>query len=55
MTSWEYEKIQADLTRLLNSDRRRLNRKEREIWKEAILAAKSCLSNFNPDKKGDKV
>lgn len=55
MTSEEYQKIQNDLSHLMETEvleHKWYNAKERKIYKESVLACKSVLSKYNPDKKG---
>ena len=55
MTAAEYQGIQRCLSALLARDRmriRQLSGKRAEGYEEAVLAAKSVLSDFNPE-KGD--
>lgn len=63
MTKKEYERIQEALTRHLEAkmDRGnirnaycRMNRKEREVYRQAILAAKSVVSNSVVIERGAK-
>lgn len=55
MTYPEYENIQNDLSRHLDRIMRfgkyQMTRKERDAYERAILAAKSVLSNYNPERK----
>lgn len=53
MTSYEYQKIQKDLSYLMNPEvlkHKWYNAKERDIYKQAVLACKSVLSKYNPEK-----
>ena len=55
MTVAEYQEIQRSMSALLARDRMRLKQlsgKRAEGYEEAVLAAKSVLSNFNPEKGG---
>lgn len=53
MNKSEYDKIQTNLTALMDNDRmklKHLNAKERDAYKLAVKACKSVLSNYNPSK-----
>ncbi|MGN1113472.1 MAG: hypothetical protein ACI4RP_09725 [Acutalibacteraceae bacterium] len=55
MTSEEYQKIQKDLSHLLEPEVLRwkyYNADEMNVYKNAVLACKSVLSKYNPYKKG---
>lgn len=57
MTPSEYQSIQQALTDLMENDRKlrySFNSKERQAYKTAVLACKSVLSSYNPEKKGGK-
>lgn len=55
MTKSEYQEIQRQLTALLsrnNMKYKQLTGKRAEGYEQAVLAAKSVLSNFNPEREG---
>jgi len=54
MNKEEYEIIQSELTRLMDAEKMKreyLNAKKREVYKMAVKACKSVLSNHNPTLK----
>ena len=52
MTRQEYERLQDSLTNVQNSVSLKYSRrKEREIYRNAVLSCKSALSKFNPDRQ----
>lgn len=58
MTAAEYQEIQRRLSALLARDRMRLRQlsgKRAEGYEEAVLAAKSVLSGFNPEKRDKRL
>ena len=52
MTTEEYEKIQAALDKHLERYKRysRDTNKQREVYERAVLACKSVLSRYNPER-----
>lgn len=51
MTAQEYETIQRELTALHDNDRKlryQYNSRERQAYRDAVLACKSVLSRYNP-------
>lgn len=55
MNSEEYQKIQNDLSHLMEPEvlgGKYYNANERAVYQKAVLACKSVLSKYNPDKKG---
>ena len=49
MTKNEYQKIQNDLDHLIENIKfKSLNQNERDVYKRAVLACKSVVSNFSP-------
>lgn len=56
MDKWEYEDLQFSLLSLISDEKLKskgLNAKERAVYKKAVLACKSVLSNHNPAEKGE--
>jgi hypothetical protein len=52
MTKQEYERIQKDLDNIMKDMKHMsLSSLERWAYKEAVLACKSALSNYNPEKR----
>ena len=52
MTTQEYERIQKDLDNIMKDMKHMsLSSLERWAYKEAVLACKSALSNYNPEKR----
>lgn len=48
----EYEQIQKDLSHLMERDvmrHKNLNKRERDTYKQAVLACKSVISKYNPN------
>lgn len=57
MKKQDYEKMQAELSALMTEEKMRskgLNAKERRIYKTAVLACKSVLSKYDPEKGADE-
>lgn len=55
MTTQEYQKIQKELSHLMEPEVLRqkwYSAKEMDVYKKSVLACKSVLSKYNPDKKG---
>ena len=53
MTNYEYEKLQAELSQLLNTEKyKQLKNKDKEIYKRAVLACKSVVSHYTERKGG---
>ena len=52
MTTEEYEKIQAALDKHLEQYKRYIvdTNKQRELYERAVLACKSVLSKYNPER-----
>ena len=52
MTTEEYEKIQAALDKHLEQYKRYIvdTNKQREVYERAVLACKSVLSKYNPER-----
>lgn len=47
MTNYEYEKLQAELSQLLNTEKyKRMTSKNKEIYRQAVLACKSVVSHY---------
>lgn len=52
MTNQEYERIQKDLDNVMkNMKYKGLSSLERWAYREAVLACKSALSHYNPERK----
>lgn len=52
MTRQEYKQIQGDLDNVLkNMCRKNLTSKGRDGYREAVLACKSVISHYNPERK----
>lgn len=50
MTSREYEKLQSELSQLIcNEKYKRMTSKNRDVYKNAVLACKSVVSNYKTD------
>lgn len=53
MTNYEYEKLQTELSQLLNTEKyKQLKNKDKEIYKQAVLACKSVVSHYAERKGG---
>lgn len=52
MSRDEYEKIQNDLSHLLKKpEYKNMTSRERQSYKDAVLACKSMVSNYNPERR----
>lgn len=52
MTKQEYKNIQKDLDNILkNMKHKNLSSLEKQVYTEAVLACKSSLSHYNPERK----
>lgn len=50
MTSRGYEKLQSELSQLIcNEKYKRMTSKNRDVYKDAVLACKSVVSNYKTD------
>lgn len=53
MEQYEYDRIQADLSKLIGKYRKArysFTTREWDAYEQAVLACKSVLSNFNPER-----
>lgn len=56
MTQETYERLQIDLSNLLqNMKYKNLSAREKEGYEKAVLACKSIVSNYNPNKNTRKL
>lgn len=47
MTNYKYEKLQTELSQLLNTEKyKQLKNKDKEVYKQAVLACKSVASHY---------
>jgi hypothetical protein len=47
MTNYEYEKLQAELSQLLKTENyKRMTSKNKDVYKQAVLACKSVVSHY---------
>lgn len=47
MTNETYEKLQAELSQLLNTEKyKRMTSKNKDVYKQAVLACKSVVSHY---------
>lgn len=47
MINYEYEKLQTELSQLLNTEKyKQLKNKDKEVYKQAVLACKSVVSHY---------
>lgn len=53
MTNKTYEKLQAELSQLLNTEKyKHMTRKDKDVYKQAVLACKSVVSHY-AERKGE--
>ena len=53
MTNETYEKLQAELSQLLNTEKyKRMTSKNKDVYKQAVLACKSVVSHYAERKDG---
>lgn len=53
MTNYEYEKLQTELSQLLNTEKyKQMKGKDKDIYKQAVLACKSVVSHYAERKDG---
>lgn len=58
MSPQEYRAIQQELTKLAENNRKlvyQYSSRERQAYQDAVLACKSVLSHYNPERKVDKL
>lgn len=54
MTNETYEKLQAELSQLLDAEKyKRMKSKDKDVYKQAVLACKSVVSHYAPTEKDD--
>ena len=53
MTNETYEKLQAELSQLLKTENyKRMTSKDKDVYKQAVLACKSVVSHYAERKDG---
>ena len=56
MTNETYEKLQAELSQLLNTEKyKRMTRKNKDVYKQAVLACKSVTSHYKVNVETEPV
>lgn len=56
MTNETYEKLQTELSQLLNTEKyKQLKNKDKEIYKQAVLACKSVISHYKTNVEAEPI
>lgn len=56
MINYEYEKLQVELSQLLNTEKyKQMKSKDKDIYKQAVLACKSVVSHYAERKGGEEI
>lgn len=56
MTNTTYEKLQAELSQLLNTEKyKQMKSKDKDIYKQAVLACKSVVSHYKANVETEPV
>ena len=54
MTNETYEKLQAELSQLLNTEKyKRMTSKDKDVYKQAVLACKSVVSHYKTNSEAE--